>query len=521
MDGGAGSVHVRRHAVSLHAYGTTPSGPTAMGTVLDHGFAERFGAELTGMGGPEGYWVIRRLDVRAVVSQAWSPRAVSVVVARVAALRLSSTVAAGSSTGDVLWWPDRAAFLACFLLDAAAGRADGRWEYAQFADVPRSPGARLLRLAREEPSAVLEALLGLDDRSLRRVVEGADGAAAADVLAVLSGEGGAASPRRDLVLQATADLARTGGMPTGGGAALLLALAAARTSGAALSGMVSAAREIADLDGALTRAGRSAGRLLEAISSGSWAVAFGLTAGAQDAVLPFVAWSPDDRLLLGVHLGLQAPVDAAGAERLHTALGGMFLLLPLLDELCNWSAATATWPALDGVPAPRLARLLVMTAVLGGGGSAAPVTDRVLRLALAVPSSLPSGDLLTWWEQLPASAADHFALGAGLALPGPADPAVRLAPALRAGPAGVIDLAAEGLLRALARRLPGMAGASAAYLLRNALDLDATVTLEPGRAVVELGSPPLGVLLSLAGVNRGSFHLEGTGGLTWTVSTRE
>jgi len=512
-------VHVRRHTVSLHAYGGSPSGAAAVGAVMAQDFADRLGEELARIGSPDGYWVVRRLEVRTVVSQAWSPRAVSGAVARATARGLSSAVRSGASGDEVLWWPDRSAFLASFLVDAAEGRADRRWEYAQLDEARRGSGEVLLRVARDEPYDVMRALLGMGPGSLRSVLAATSDAVAAQVLDLLGADGGV-TPRRDLALAALGDLSRHGGLAPGGGAPLLIALTTARSSGVSLGAVAAPAREIGSLLGALVRSGSAAGRLLEAVSSARWAEAVSL-ADDTDAVLAFVSWAPDERGSLGTHLGLGVPERSGDAERLHTPFGGMFLLLPLLDELTTWSAATASWPPLDGVPGARLARLLVMTAVLGGGTSAAPAADPVLRMALGVPEDLPGEELLSWWEQLPAAAVATFTAELDSAPPAQADPVVRLAPALRAGPADVVDRAAARLLRSLARRLPGMADASAGYLAQNVLDLDATVTLEPGRAVVELGSPPLGVLLSLAGVNRGSFELEGAKGWTWTLTTRD
>ncbi|MCW2714575.1 MAG: hypothetical protein JWN88_1622 [Frankiales bacterium] len=516
MSGPAGSVHVRRHSLTLHAYGGSPSGAAAEGALLGHDFATRLGQELAGTGAPDGYWVIRRLEVQAVVSQAWSPRAVSGEVARATARRVGSAVASGSGGDEVLWWPDRTAFLASFLLDAAEGRAEDRWEYAQFADARRSSGPFLLHVARQEPDAVLDALLAMELSSLRRVLAMTSEADGSQLLDLLGGDV-SVTPRRDLVLEAVGDLAGAGGLPPAGAAPLLVALVAARCSGKAVADVATPAREIASLLGLLLRSGSSASRLLEALATGRWADAVGL-ADDTDAVLAFVSWPTDQRGTLATSLGLRAPDRSGGADRLTTPFGGMFLLLPLLDELWDWSAATGTWPSLEAVPASRLARLLVMTAVLGGGTSAAPAVDPVLRLALGVPQTLSGEELLSWWERLPASAAASFEGETASALPAQADPLVRLAPALRAGPADVVDRAADHLLRSLAGRLPGMANASAGYLARNVLDLDATVVLEPGGAVVELGAAPLGVLLSLAGVNRGSFQL--AEGWTWTLTTR-
>ena len=78
--------------------------------------------------------------------------------------------------------------------------------------------------------------------------------------------------------------------------------------------------------------------------------------------------------------------------------------------------------------------------------------------------------------------------------------------------------ASHTLLRALARRLPGFADASAGYLWENVLACSASVQIEPARFVVRLSNPPLGVLLSLTGLNRTRFRLDATGDAEWCLT---
>jgi hypothetical protein len=85
--------------------------------------------------------------------------------------------------------------------------------------------------------------------------------------------------------------------------------------------------------------------------------------------------------------------------------------------------------------------------------------------------------------------------------------------------AEAVRVASSALLREFVYRLAGMATASAEYLRRNVFVLDAELTREPERIAVELGHPPLDVLLSMAGLNRGSFTLPATGDVAWVLTS--
>jgi len=66
------------------------------------------------------------------------------------------------------------------------------------------------------------------------------------------------------------------------------------------------------------------------------------------------------------------------------------------------------------------------------------------------------------------------------------------------------------LLEQLSSRIPGLAGASAAYVGLNALALHATVEQRSGGCIVRLGRAPLDILLVLAGAKSGRIALPGT-----------
>jgi hypothetical protein len=70
-----------------------------------------------------------------------------------------------------------------------------------------------------------------------------------------------------------------------------------------------------------------------------------------------------------------------------------------------------------------------------------------------------------------------------------------------------ISVAAQGVMRAFAWRLPGFAGSSLQYLYNNFLDFGASVEEEFERRIVRLSNPPLNVVLNMTGMARKTYRL--------------
>ena len=441
---------------------------------------------------PDGYWLIRRIDVRTQVGAGWASRRLADAVAREIGEQVRVRARRGQDASGVLWFPDRESFLAGFLLDLARDRVAGRWEYAGLAgsgdwveaavDLAGRPGlleAVLLRLSAAELDELAERVAG--DR----------------LLEALGGVGDCA-PVVAAVRRATA----AGGLPLNGSTGLLLALAAVRDRGVSLASVARPAADAARLLRLVARAGSSGDRVLAAVTSGRWTELVGVL-GATDAFLPLVRWSAPDRHALVA--AVTATPGAAASDRRHTRFGGALLLLPLLDDLWSWQAVTAGWHPAGQVPAERLARLVTLGAALGRARFSAALDDPVLRTALAVPGDV---DVVAWLDGVDPK---PFLDGTELAT-GPVDPWL---------PEGVFPaVAAAALLRDLGRRLPGMAQASPAYLWHNVLDVEAWVRLEEDTALVELGHAPLGVLLGITGLARTTFTVPGAGERRWTLTSR-
>jgi hypothetical protein len=70
-----------------------------------------------------------------------------------------------------------------------------------------------------------------------------------------------------------------------------------------------------------------------------------------------------------------------------------------------------------------------------------------------------------------------------------------------------LSVAAQGVMRAFAWRLPGFAGSSLPYLYNNFLDVSASLEDEPARRVVRLGRPPLNLVLGITGMAHSTYRV--------------
>jgi hypothetical protein len=500
---------IRRHHVRIRATGRPPAASAVVAEV-----ARRL--EETPAPHGTGYWVIRSLEVTAVVGAEWSASRVATAVARGVLSGLTERVRNGPDPDGALWFPDRAAFLGAFLVDLAAGRARGRWEYGQFEQAGVDAGDAIAGLADDEPVVTLTALLRLSDRELEQVVAAIGPARVDEVAARLARP----APRADpgTIAGIVADRLLRGRMLGDARDGLLVALIAARDGhGADVAGVAAVAATAVAVAQAAERARSRRDALLAAIAAGEWRVVRTIVGASQfDPLLALVSWTPEDRRELVAALAPGSP--SADPDTAHTPFGGFFLLLPLLDELWDWQAATRGWPVVRGVAAATALRLQTVASALSSEARRRISHDGLLRRALGI-------DLLIGDEAF-ADALSHvtpaqraaFTRVAGVALPPRADAAI--APADASAGDRLAARCGTALLRALGGRLPGMAGASVDHLRRDVLDIEAHVRFESERAVVELSPPPLGVVVSLSGLDRGSFRMPESEDLTWMLSTR-
>jgi hypothetical protein len=453
-----------------------------------------------------GVWLIRRLDVRLCLVAGGTMREAARALARQVVRQLERALAAGPDHPDVLWYPSRAAFVAHWLVDLCLDRTTGRWEYDEFGTLPASAAVRQLGTA--EPSTIDEALRSLPAHELDNVLsEIAPGDAAAIVHALCAGS--RPNPVRAVAVAARS-LLEAGRLPSDARRATL-AVVLSLLEPSPVDADV--ARDLVTVIVALRTCGyASRPDLLQALRTGDWTTAARL--GGYNVVTALSGWPAATRTEA---LATVAAVQASPpGEAEHSALGGVFLLLPLLAEIELGTEA----PPLDDVPAERVIQLLAIIGVLGADRTGTLLADPWLHLALGI-GVLDPAQITEWSRCLDTvSVAEHTLRHADGMAKDQCDPTLLQSTLLAPNAARALLQASSALLRELSSRLPGMATASAEHLHRNVLDLDATVHTDPERIVVELGQPPLNLLLSLTGMNRRTFVLPATGDRPWILTQR-
>ena len=111
------------------------------------------------------------------------------------------------------------------------------------------------------------------------------------------------------------------------------------------------------------------------------------------------AWVQEVGQTLLSRQGEPMGVTAATPERRYTAFGGIFLLLPLLDEL-PLAEATYGWPDLEEIGAIALVRFLLLIQCLGQPRAWSAFADSLLRDLLGIPPSLSPAVLADWQARL-------------------------------------------------------------------------------------------------------------------------
>ena len=579
-------------------------------------------------------WVIRQLAIQVDVNAAWEHESLTRAWARQVAQELGAVMQDEGDSENVVRFPTHVAFLARFLIDAAEGHAWGKWYYESFAGLRLLPTSAALRTAIvDQPASGQDALLELSSDELKKVLWALttqDARTIVDHLAAAAPAGddlrcfeavwaawqtidwdafGSADEWRNglrLYLAASRDHGDVGGLPLQTAAVALLRLARCLVNGSAAHGQ----------------------QLLTALTSSDLAGLYASAGSANaEALAPLAhcppAWVREvGQTLIARHTGPATDDKDAAPGLRYTSFGGVFLLLPLLDEL-PLAEATHGWPHTDEAAAITLVRALLLVKCCGQERARRAFDDPLLRDLLLLPPAINPEGLADWQAGISAANVHTFvetlagwnsARGAiqgeqlflaRIAAPGApiavlidgarghwlcatrwhphrparliaalqtclahtaqeetvllsdpsfftalrsAFPARRLAsladdaaqmmaekdermgeivarldklPAdlsylslpwsfgLRRAFDLALSVAAQGMMRAFAWRLPGFAGSNLPYLYSNFLDFAGSVEEELARRVVRVGRPPLHLVLNLTGVTRRSY------GLSW------
>ena len=307
-------------------------------------------------------WIIRQLQIQAAVNVAGEPEQITGTVTTQIGKNLRATFQ-DKNQDNVRHFPSRAAYLASFLADLSFGTAKSQWYYQSFAGLNALPLSGALRTALCDDARIgKEALRLLSAAELQRLLRSLTVQDARQVLERIASDG--ASADASLCLK--------------------LVVEAAINNGAALNGLADEWQRALYL----------------------FIAAIGETKGSDGAALKDMAfkvardkdsWSKP-----------AAVADAGGQSyRRSTAFGGLFFILPHLDEL-PLAEATRDWPRTDEAAAISLVRILVLLKCSGCHNSERAFYDPLLRDLLSIPPSLSPGVLQTWQAQLKREHLERF-----------------------------------------------------------------------------------------------------------------
>jgi hypothetical protein len=362
------------------------------------------------LGSEDGVVLIRRLEVNLALNisldkgnlaRQWAKRIVRELL-----------IALHTEKGNgIARFPSRAAFVARFLADLAQGEAWGKWYYRQFDGLRMLPVSAALRTAVCDPdNAGAETLLRLPERDLVRVLQTLTVQDARRVLTYLAGQdSGSVNPDACLrillpLLEQRPDLALPAEDIAG---ALRLYIEIYRET-PHLAGPLSMNLALATVRFARYLAEHPPAQgsaLINVITGGDRIALFRRLGAEAEHWLPLFEASAAHIEALGQlfvkrgHVVVTPPARIPGEAPRYTRFGGLFLLLPLLDDL-PVSEITKDWPATETTNPAALLRLLLLLKCLGRSRTASAFFDPVMRDFLDIAPTVTPTMLANWQGSL-------------------------------------------------------------------------------------------------------------------------
>ncbi len=427
-------------------------------------------------------WFVRQLELDFAVNAAGSGEDVSRTFTRQFGRALNDTIRDSAESNNVVRFASPADYLARFLSDLAAGVAWGRWYYESFFGLRLLPTSAAIRTAVcDTPDLGKAALLQLRTGELSDVLRALNAQDARLVLDTLT---------KGLTAGDQFDAHQVGWS--------LLRL-----------------RDIDWFDG-MNEWCRALGLYLHVVREHAETVL------NFPELVDLLSCSPDQLRQVSTELDAiraKTRIATSDNEQRNTPCGGIFLLLPLLDEL-PLEECSCDWPHADDAAAISLIRFLISVKSLGPANGQRTFADPLLRDLLLIPPTLSVDALKEWqssitsshldtflktlidWQRSQGRVTDQRQLENDLAYLSPPD-SLRFTLKLD----HALNIAAQHILRSFARRLPGFAGSTLPYLWSNFLDFPASVEEESTRRVVRVCGPPLRLVLGLTGMTRQTYRL--------------
>jgi len=469
-------------------------------------------------------WIIRSLDVDlAVDASACSSQRAGFAWGEHLALEISRTLERGQGE-FVVRFPNRAAYLAQWARDMAAGRAWGKWYYADFDSlgslsqsaaiaegIIREPGARDIVLCLHKEGALEPVLATLTSYDADRLYRGLGG----------SGNDGARWASRLLALWNSALNTHS---HIGDQIRLWAAVAYEWSDDADYAGLQYAIDQLLDLRDVLAQIGSTdlSHQFLSEVIAGHFKEALFLLTGRQihlDAtLLNFIRTASSGNAdWASFTAATLAPHSTSNREELFLSeFAGVFLLTSAFHDLQIQQAVQAA--ASDSSESPHAAailRFLLAVRCLGADRVASAIHDRAVMEFAGMPSAVTLDEMASVLKAADTQSAHAIVEAAIKELYGDevTEEAERHSNYFAVGnvfPELELDAWDENawsrmaafIMRAFAGRLPGFAKSSPEYLFRNFLA--GTSQLRIGRNTIEvsMGQCPLSVVLRIAGAYR-------------------
>jgi hypothetical protein len=356
-------------------------------------------------------WLIRRLELQTDINAAWKTDQIAKIWAEQITHNLTAIFKAGQDGQNALWFPDRAVYLARFLSDLAKGRAWNKWYYKSFDGLRMLTVSAALRTAIcDQPGTGLDALIYLSAHDQDNVLKSLTLQDARRVL----GDIACHFPAEDTVACFKAlweNLEKSEFIPLSAGEEirhaiklyLKMCVIQKDLSGPALKTailtLLRLSKQIAGLE-------PQQGRVFINLLGNSDLPGIYKTIGWNEAetIIPITHCSAEwikevGHSLLNLYKGQfeYEPLDQTDVK--HTSFGGIFLLLPLLNEL-PMERATRNWPDLKQNSAISLLRFLILMKSLGREKAGKLFYDPFVRDLFGIEPTLSPSIFSNWQSKI-------------------------------------------------------------------------------------------------------------------------
>ncbi len=349
-------------------------------------------------------WLIRSLTLDIDLNLDCGEEQLAWSWAEQVARSVGEILESGADKHEVLHFPDHAAYLARFMLDLVDGSAWNKWYYRRFDGLRMLPSSAALRTTIcAEAESGERALLQMNADGRRRLIESLTDSDARQILDAIAARDSvsAGTPVFEQISPSFAEECAFCALDNR--AALHLYLRAcsgnSAASGRQLKALVLAVvclfRNLRD------QTSSRSDSLVHALADGDVASLYRLAGVADGEVLMPLLGAPSSWLQA---VGRPMPMpprthESLGETLRHTALGGIFLLLPLLDEM-PIADATSGWPEMPNCPPAQLVRFLLLMKCCGAVGASQLFQDPLARDLLGISPELDAASVVQWQTSL-------------------------------------------------------------------------------------------------------------------------